>query len=189
MRLASTVRDVRLLKLAEMYEVAYERFVLDVASRIVKDPLVRAQLLRLAAGPHAGDDHHGRIVLQLERLNATLPEGAQPAIDLAAVQDVLDCERAAREFYLSRIDEASDPAVRALFHDLAKEEARHVAIAEAALDVAQRHARAIAGVEPFSYPSSLAADDENGVLLREGAMDFGPAPADVSGARTRRTKP
>ncbi|GEM_PF-4521168 len=187
MTLSQDVRDVRLLKLAEMYEVAYEGFVLEIAQRVVKDADVRSTLLRLAGGPRTGVDHHERVVRELERLNAALPQGAQPAIDLAAVQDVLECERAAHEFYLERVEEAHDPRVRALFRDLAKEEAGHIAIAQAAFDLAQRRARAVSGVDSFSYPSSLAAEDENGVLLREGVMDFGSAPA--GDARTRKTGP
>ena len=129
--------DIRILKLAEMYERAYEAFVLDLASRYVHDTEVVARL-RALAGP--ADDHGARIAAELQRLNGTLGEVDQAALERAALQDVIAVERAAREFYIRFVEEVRDPRVADLFRHLAREEAAHVAIAEGALALSDRKA-------------------------------------------------
>lgn len=167
MSLAAALEDLRLLRLAELYEVAYEQFLLDVADREVRDPEVRAALLKLA-GP---DDHRARIVREMDRIRASLPEQQRAAAVVGTVQDVVDCERAARRFYLERLDAVHDPAVAKLFRDLFQEETRHVAWAEEAFDLARQHA----DVRP-DETSPLERDENGEILLREGVSDFGPTP-------------
>lgn len=129
--------DIRILKLAEMYEHAYEAFILDMATRYVQDPDVKTKL-RTLAGP--SDDHEARITGELERLNKDLGTVDRAAIERAALQDVIAVERAAREFYLKFVEEVHDPAVAELFRNLAREEAGHVRIAEAALALSDKKA-------------------------------------------------
>lgn len=129
--------DIRILKLAEMYERAYEGFVLDLATRYVDEPEIQAKL-RALAGP--SDDHEARIVAELERLNQEIGPLDRAAIERAALQDVLAVERAAREFYLKFVEEVHDRRVAQLFRSLAREEAAHVLIAEDALAINDRKA-------------------------------------------------
>jgi rubrerythrin len=168
-RVKRELNDLRLLKLAEMYEAAYERFVLEVAGRMIEDEDVRALVMTLASPQ---DRHHERIVEQVERLNAALGPEDRSGILHAALLDVAEVERAARDFYLRRVDEVHDPGVAGLFRQLAHEEAQHARIAQKALDLAAAHkAGSPAGASVNSFRLLPAPDEE--MLLREGVSDFG----------------
>lgn len=132
-----TLSDIRILKLAEMYEHAYEAFVLAMAVEHVHDPAIRKKLQAIA-GPK--DRHGERIADEIKRLNAKLGPTDQVSIERAALQDVLEVERAARAFYLRFVEEIHDPKIAELFRELASEEARHIRIAEDALAMNDRKA-------------------------------------------------
>lgn len=133
----SALNDLRILKLAEMYENAYERFVFEVAERIVKDDDVRASLMRLVTPT---DAHHGRIIEHMTRLNEQLTPADLAAVELAALEDVVEVEQAAREFYLQHADQLHDVSTVKLFRELAHEEEQHVKLAREALRVAEEKA-------------------------------------------------
>lgn len=164
------LHDVRLLKLAEMYEEAYERFVLHMADHVVRDPDLRTRLRALAA---PGDRHHDRIAEHLRRLNARLGPEDQAAVERAALLDVVEVEEAARRFYLEHVDEAHDPEVARLFRELAGEEAEHARLAREALAALERRD---GGAAPrWARRLRLAGDggEEEDLPLREGVSDFG----------------
>lgn len=158
--------DVRILKLAEMYERAYEAFVLEMAERYVQDPDVRARLAKLTAST---DKHGERIAAEIERLNAQLTDADRLGVERAALQDVIEVERAAREFYLRFLEEVHDKGVADLFRALAREEAAHVRIAEAALGVSDRKAGRPHVGEATERLLRLVEDAPSW----EGSIDFG----------------
>lgn len=131
------VHDIRLLKLAELYEEAYERFVVQMATQVVEDGEIRDLLWKLV---DPGDAHAERIAAQLERLNAAIGEEAKEDVLLAALKDVCEVERTAWDFYRLHSTSVKDPQVRALFDELAHEERRHYTIAREALALARRRA-------------------------------------------------
>ncbi len=122
--------DIRILKLAQMYERAYEAFVREVATEFVGDDAIKAKLGELS-GPL--DNHRDRIAAHLDRLNRKMGPVDPHVVERAALRDVLDVERAARAFYLRFVEEIHDPHVARLFRDVAREEAMHVRIVEDAL--------------------------------------------------------
>ncbi|MGQ0536627.1 MAG: hypothetical protein ACT4PT_11205 [Methanobacteriota archaeon] len=163
------VNDIRLLKLAELYERAYEEFVLGIATDIVEDADVRARLLRLTSP----QDRHGeRIVAHLTSLNARVTEADRPAVLRAALLDVCDVERAARDFYLSHVDSVHEPAVARLFRELAAEEARHLRIAEETLALVDRRAGRIPQREDEGSETTRLFRDSVSPLW-EGTSDYG----------------
>jgi rubrerythrin len=138
-RVNPIVSDLRHLKLAELYELAFERFVRDLALRTVRDPNVRAQIMRLVPDD---DPHAGRIQAEIRRLNASVREEDMAQVERAALLDIVDVERSARQVYLDLVDKAHDPAIVKLFKELAHEEAEHTRIAERILtDHDLRHER------------------------------------------------
>lgn len=124
------LHDIRLLKLAEMHERAYESFVLELTRQYVRDPVVQREAEKLVAAGHA---HTERIAELLGDLNADVASDESAAIERAALLDILEVERAAREFYLRHLEEAQDERVSRLFRDLLHEETLHVRAAEGAL--------------------------------------------------------
>lgn len=158
------IDDLRLLKLAEMYERAYEAFVLEVAERIVRNDAVREELRKLV-----GDDRHGeRIAAEMTRINAQLGPSDHADVEVAAVEDVVEVERAARDFYLRIVDRVHDPRLVELFRDLATEEEGHMRIALRALVLANGKANPL---RPVRGRLARASDDEP--PLWEGVTDFG----------------
>lgn len=160
--------DLRILKLAELYEDAYERFVREAALRTVEDPGMRAKLLRLAP---LDDPHGARIAAERRRIEARLGPADKPAVLVGTLLDVVEVERAARSFYLSALTQAHDPGLVKLFRELAREEETHVGIAEDVLGEAK-------AALPRASTSGLAPEElallGNGEpLLREGVSDFG----------------
>lgn len=147
------VNDVRILKLAELYEVAYERSVADIAAQFAEDAMILEGLSRLVS-PEAR--HPERIVEALERLNARL--GSRDRSDLlrAALLDVRDVERSALEFYTRQADRVHDADVAALFRALAHDESEHVRIAEGLIKLADRQAGRLA-IPPAKLEPSRAA--------------------------------
>lgn len=128
-----------------MYERAFERFVLDISQRYVKDASIREKLAPILEGR---DDHEGRIGRELVRLNALLGSAADAAsVERAALLDILEVERAARAFYLRALEEVRDGQVIELFRVLAREEAVHAALVEQALALADRKRSAKAGAD------------------------------------------
>lgn len=125
--MSDRLHDIRILKLAEMYELAYERFILHIATTVIRDDALRRDLLKLAP---SSDAHHDRIVQLLARLNAELDATEALAVEHAALLDVADVERAARDFYRAQAERATHPDVRRLLGDLAQEEEGHVRFAE-----------------------------------------------------------
>lgn len=120
------VEDLRHLKLAELHELAYERFILDVALGTATDPRVRASLLRLVP---EDERHHARIAEEMRRIDAALTSGERAEVTRAALLDVVEVERAARDMYLRLADKVHDPRLVALFRTLAKEAEGHVRLA------------------------------------------------------------
>lgn len=125
------LNDLRILKLAEMQEHAHRRFLTEVAQCIVRDDALRRQLLDLAARPMY---RCARIASHMTRLNERLGPADDRAIEAAALQDVLDVERAQLEFYSSQADRLHDPRVVRLFRDLVAEGDASVDSVRAALD-------------------------------------------------------
>lgn len=140
------LNDLRLLKLAEMYELSYERFLIEIAQRVVKDDDARAELMKLV---DPKEDHHAQIVAELDRLNSQLSPEDQASVEIAALQDVLEVETAARDFYIQRVDQLHDPRLVSLFKNLARAEDDHVRVARHALALAEQKAgRAGTGHKP-----------------------------------------
>lgn len=164
------LEDLRVLRLAQMYEEAYERFVVEVAGRDVRDPTLRKRLRRLSSPL---DDHAGVLARHAKRIVDALGPDDQAALERALLRDVLEVERAAREFYLSHIDRLHDPGLVALFRTLAREEDAHARIAEDALAIADAHARRTA--LPHDEVARLRSllDDADDVPLHEGTGDVG----------------
>jgi len=133
------LRDIRILKLAEMYERAYEAFVHEMADRYVHEPSVRTKLAALAA---SASEHARSIAAEMDRLSAILGNAEPKSIERAALHDILEVERAARTFYLRSIDTVHDAKLADLFRALARDEAANVRTAEDALamsgDLARR---------------------------------------------------
>ncbi|HEV8359961.1 MAG TPA: hypothetical protein VGR28_05825 [Candidatus Thermoplasmatota archaeon] len=163
------LNDIRLLKLAEMYESAYERFILELAARVVDDPQLRAGLGKLT---DPNDRHGERIVAELERLNAKLGPADKPGVVRAALLDVADVERSARDFYARNADRVHDGRVAKLFRELAQEEGRHLHIAEDLLRIAARGVVG-AGADLAGMEALRLLTDPDAMLLREGVTDFG----------------
>lgn len=138
--MSQATEDLRILRLAQMYEKAYEAFVAEVAAGLADDETRR----RLAPLLPDKDEHALRISREAERIEGSLGARDEPALVAAALADVVDVERAARELYHRQADRAHDPRVAALFRDLAREESRHLRAAEDALD---HHVRR-AGLRP-----------------------------------------
>lgn len=162
------LEDLRILRLAQMYEDAYERFVLDVARRHVRDPTVRKRLRRLSSPL---DEHEAALAEQAKRILDALGPDDHAELERAMVRDVLEVERAAREFYLSNMDRLHDPQVVALFRALAHEEEAHARIAEEALALADANARR-AGLPHAEVSRIRSLLDGPEVPLREGAGDL-----------------
>ncbi|HWH07750.1 MAG TPA: hypothetical protein VNX21_01025 [Candidatus Thermoplasmatota archaeon] len=121
------VDDLRHLKLAELHESAYERFVVEVATGVVEDPRIRAALLALAP---VGGGHHPRLAGEMARINAELTPAERAEVTRAALLDVVEVERAARDLYLRLADRVHDPRLVRLFRALAKDEERRVRLAQ-----------------------------------------------------------
>ena len=164
------VHDLRILRLAQLYEEAYETFVREVARELVTDEALRRRLERLAP---PDDEHGARIAELLGRIRDRLGPDDALAAERAAIQDVLDVERAAREFYLRHVDDLHDPEAVALFRDLAREESEHVRVAEQVLDAHDARMRR-AGFEPRLRRIHDVLDMAD-PPLREGAGDLGRA--------------
>lgn len=124
-----TLNDIRILKLAQMYETAYEGFLRDVAIRLVDDAGLKRRLSSLADA-----DHAGRLEAQLARLSAGLRPSDEVGLQRAALLDVRDIEAAAERFFQDHADRVHDPLVAALFRAIADEERGHVRIAQEILD-------------------------------------------------------
>lgn len=129
--------DLRILKLAELYESAYETFILEMAEKHVRDEAVRSELHKLAQPSGA---HGRRVADAIQRLNARLGPVDRAAVERAALLDVLEVERNARAFYMRYVEEIHDPEVAALFRALAREERWHIRIVEDALALSDRKA-------------------------------------------------
>jgi len=138
---ANLLNDIRLLKLAQMYENAFERFVLQISKEHIHDPEVQR---KLAALLDPRDDHEGRIRRELTRLNSEADTKDVAAIERAAILDIEEVERAANLFYLRHLDDVRDPRVAELFRALAREEATHARIASEALALAHRRHGSVA---------------------------------------------
>jgi hypothetical protein len=123
--------DLRLLKLAELYEEAYEGFIVRLATQVVGDRIAREGLSRLV---DPSDRHGERIAELLVALSADLrPEDAHH-VEAAALEDVIQVEESARDFYQATQAKLHDPRARELFQRLAQEEEGHARIARALLE-------------------------------------------------------
>lgn len=162
---ADVLEDLRMLKLAEMYEMAYERFVNEMAERVVRSGEAHHVLKDIA--PRAGA-HRERIAHHLARLSDLLDPSSQQKLEQAALQDVVDLETAGREFYVRGAARLHDPLVSALFHDLAREEGEYARLAEGALS-------AIGGPQASREVDARLRVmlGEEDVPLREGVTDYG----------------
>lgn len=136
---------------------------------MVEDPEVKAKLMLLVSPT---DRHHERIVAQMQRLQAAMTPAEQAGLLRAALLDVCDVERSARDFYLRQADQVHDGEVAKLFRQLAREEEGHMRIADEALKLAhRRHAHAPDDQQLTDVLRLLG--DGNSVPLREGVTDFG----------------
>lgn len=158
------LHDLRILKLAEMYEIAYERFVLDMAFHVVDDERVRTLIDRLAP---EGDQHAHDIQQMIAKINARLGPEDRAQLEYAALLDILEVESAAFRFYSASADRVHDPAVSNLLRELAREERAHVALVEEALRVAQGGAYRISERTTGASAPPLAP-----LPLREGGTDL-----------------
>lgn len=127
--------DLRVLRLAELHERAYERFMLDVAEGL-PDEKTRERLLHLV---HSGE-HGARLAREIARLSARLSPEDKAEAARASLLEVIDVERAALDLYMRHVDAVHDPSVVQLFHDLVREERENVRVAETILD--EHHMRA-----------------------------------------------
>lgn len=127
----ASLDDLRILRLAQLYERAYESFVREIASTIV-EPRTREKLRELV--PET-DDHDAILGKRIAAILAGLEADDRRRAERAALLAVVEVERAAREFYVANLDSLHDPALVDLFGRLATEEARHVRIAQAAVDL------------------------------------------------------
>lgn len=159
------VNDLRLLKLAEMYALARERFVAEIEAHVVDDPDVRAVLQRLIAS-HGGQ--RARLASEILQLNAGIHPEAHAEVVRAALLDIREAEEDAREFYRAHADRLREVPLAHLFQALAQEAARDARLAEDALRLADRKARRAAmrarGLAqlPYGLPlRHLSAWDEN----------------------------
>jgi rubrerythrin len=150
------LEDLRILRLARMYEHAYESFVQTVASEHLDDE-TRALLAPLAP---ERDRHEERVQEAIDRIERSMPAGEERALMRSVLLDVVEVERAAREFYLDHLDRVHDKDAVRLFHELAAEEARHVEVAERALDA----------LGPVA--SAREAPDDERVPAWEGTSDM-----------------
>lgn len=132
--------DLRVLRLAEIHERAYERFLRDVAERL-DDPQTQSRLTRLADS----DERAQRIAREIARLVAKLSPEDQGEAARADLLEVIDVEREALDFYVRHVDAVHDPALVQLFHDLARQGRDHVHVAETVLDEHTMRARHAAG--------------------------------------------
>jgi len=121
--------DLRILRLAQMYEHAFETFVATASARYLDGPTRE----RLAPLQPERDQHEARVKALIERIESDVSRDMDGALARSVLLDVVEIERAAREFYLNHLDRVHDPDVARLFHKLAAEESRHVEIAEMAL--------------------------------------------------------
>lgn len=175
----SELNDIRLLKLAELYEAAFEQFIVELASRFIDDDAIRA---RLAALNSPQDRHRERIVSEMERLNAQIDPGDQFDVMRAALLDIRDVETAAREFYMRQADQVHDERVANLFQSLAREEEVHRRIAQETIAMADRRAgRALSGkdlseeLRLLSEPISWALSGGHGEHRRGHKKERGEA--------------
>lgn len=160
-----------MLKLAEFYERSCEAFVRDLARRDVHDPEVLAEVRKLAAKP---ERHEARVAALLARKRAELNPAQREALERAALLDILEVERTAREFYMRSFERVQDPEVGHLFRDLARAESRHLELAEHALALAEmRHGPP----EPRGPKGALRSLEEETTPLWEGTSE--PRPKDV----------
>jgi rubrerythrin len=165
------LEDLRILRLAALYEDAYEKFVNDIASDLPADETVRRRVRQLVS---PADRHGERIKEETDRVLARLSPEDRAGVARGALLDVVEIERAAREFYFRHIDELHDPRVVALFRALAHEEDAHVRLAEDA--IAAHDATARAQDEDVARDSHIRALlDEEPLPLREGVSDYGTA--------------
>lgn len=153
------LEDLRILRLAAMYEEAFESFVARMMERHLDGPTKA----RLAPLQPDRDQHAERIRALLARIERALPPDAEPALQRAILVDVVEVERAAREFYFNHLEDVHDPQLVRLFHELAAEEGKHGRIAEDAL--------AALGPEPWTPPPSREPE----LPLWEGVTDLDPS--------------
>ncbi|MBI4392960.1 MAG: hypothetical protein HY556_04050 [Euryarchaeota archaeon] len=151
----SDLNDIRLLKLAELYETAFEQFIIELAARFVDDEMIRSKLSALSA---PDDRHRERIVKEMERLNARIDPADRVDVMRAALLDIRDVETAARDFYIRQADNVRDVRVARLFHDLAREEERHRRIADEAIAMADQRAGRVLSGETLSEELRIMTD-------------------------------
>lgn len=140
-RLSPHLNDVRILKLAEMYEAAFARLLAEM-SAYTHDDDVRGKFARLFMGTRLRMD---RIGMEILRLSAKIGRADDDELERCAIQDVHETERAARAFYLRHVEEVRDPDVADLFRALAHEGRVRVRVAEDALGL---HDRRVAARRP-----------------------------------------
>lgn len=118
------VGDLRVLRLARMYEEAFAAFVESIA------------------GAPARDDHGARLAASEARLRTLLEPEDIVELARSELLDVVEVERAARAIYLRFADEVHDPALARLFRELAAHEVEHVRRAQAAVSASRNAMRA-----------------------------------------------
>lgn len=122
------LEDLRLLNVAHQIEESFEGLERELEGRI------QTRAVRQALRPlFEGGPGHKRLEEELARLRG---EGSQDEARLSE-RDLVDairaCEAMARDFYLRRLDDLSDPRLVELFRELAAEEGRHEQAAKDAL--------------------------------------------------------
>jgi len=128
---AGALQDLRFLYLAARIEDSFEGLERAMERHIPAGAVREALQPIFEGGPG-----HLRLAAALDRLSRSL-EAARTDI---AVDDLLtalhECERMAESFYRRNADALSDPSLRELFLDLAREEARHAEAVRTAMAIA-----------------------------------------------------
>lgn len=153
--------DLRILRLAKLYEDAYHAFIRD-ALREQADPGTREKLAALLPPQNK---HVDELERQEARLRSQLRDADAPQLAAGVLADIVDVERATREFYFQNADRIHDPALAQLFRELARDGTRQGEIAEAALDDYRRKK---------GISRAKASSNGQDVALWEGTGDLGP---------------
>lgn len=124
----SKLEDLRLLNVAHHLEEAFEGLERELESHIRSKPVKDALRPLFAGGP----GHH-KLEEALQRIQDEVRAEEKRLTERDLIDAIRACEAMAREFYLRRLDDLSDPRLVELFRELAAEEGRHEEAAKAAL--------------------------------------------------------
>ncbi len=166
------LNDLRILKLAQMHEQAFSRFVGEVATPQIQDESLRDHLAHIAPPT---DRTHARLAAEAERLSSSVGANHHANRERALLLDILELAEAEREFYVRHMDELHDPRAVRLFRELVHVQEERVQQARRLLRAADaRSSERKRRVGAESTLGSLLSEDD--VPLREGVSDYGRSP-------------